>query len=106
MPQLTLQFLGAAGTVTGSRHFLSIGDREVLIDCGLFQGRKPLRLQNWEPFPIPPKQLDAVLLTHAHLDHTGWLPRLVKEGFRGPIYCSRPTADLLAIVLPDSGHLQ
>jgi metallo-beta-lactamase family protein len=106
MSQLTLQFLGAAGTVTGSRHFLSIGDREVLIDCGLFQGRKALRLQNWEPFPIPPNQLDAVLLTHAHLDHTGWLPRLVKEGFRGPIYCSRPTADLVAIVLPDSGHLQ
>ncbi len=103
---LTLQFLGAAGTVTGSRHLLTAGDKELLVDCGLFQGPKQWRLRNWEPFPIPPKNLDAVALTHAHLDHTGSLPRLVKEGFRGPVYCSPPTAELLEILLPDSAHLQ
>lgn len=106
MDTLTLQFLGAAGTVTGSRHLLSIGPHTLLVDCGLFQGRKELRLRNWEPFPIPPQTLDAVALTHAHIDHTGFLPRLVKEGFHGPIYCSQPTADLLGVLLPDSGHLQ
>ena len=106
MNVLTLQFLGAAGTVTGSRHLLSIGERELLVDCGLFQGRKELRLKNWEPFPIPPSDLDAVALTHAHLDHSGYLPRLVTGGFHGPVYCSRPTADLLGILLPDAAHLQ
>jgi metallo-beta-lactamase family protein len=106
MDTLTLQFLGAAGTVTGSRHLLSFGRNDLLVDCGLFQGRKELRLRNWEPFPIPPAQLNAIALTHAHLDHTGYLPRLVKQGFSGPIYCSRPTADLLSVLLPDSGHLQ
>ena len=106
MNTLTLQFLGAAGTVTGSRHLLSIGESELLIDCGLFQGRKELRVKNWERFPLPLKNLDAVALTHAHLDHSGFLPRLVKQGFRGPVYCSQPTADLLGILLPDSGHIQ
>ena len=106
MGTLTLQFLGAAGGVTGSRHLLSIGEREILVDCGMFQGRKEWRLKNWDPFPMPPKDLDAVALTHAHLDHTGYLPRLIKEGFRGPVYCSRPTGDLLGILLPDAGHLQ
>ncbi len=106
MKDLTLQFLGAAGTVTGSRHLLSIGESELLVDCGLFQGPKQWRVKNWEPFPLPLKNLDAVALTHAHLDHSGYLPRLIKEGFRGPVYCSRPTADLLGILLPDSGHLQ
>ncbi len=106
MNTLTIQFLGAAGTVTGSRHLLAAGESELLVDCGLFQGRKELRLRNWEPFPIPPRNLDAVALTHAHIDHTGFLPRLVKEGFHGPVYCSQPTADLMGVLLPDSGHLQ
>ncbi|MBI3667742.1 MAG: MBL fold metallo-hydrolase [Acidobacteria bacterium] len=106
MNTVTLQFLGAAGTVTGSRHLLSTGDRDLLVDCGLFQGRKELRLKNWEPFPIPPKDLDAVGITHAHLDHSGYLPRLVTGGFHGLVYCSRPTADLLGILLPDAAHLQ
>lgn len=106
MKDLTLQFLGAAGTVTGSKHLLSVGESEVLIDCGLFQGPKEWRVKNWEPFPLPLKDLDAVALTHAHLDHSGYLPRLIKEGFHGPVYCSRPTADLLGVLLPDSGHLQ
>ncbi len=102
----TLEFLGAAGTVTGSKHLLRLGDRELLVDCGLFQGRKEWRLRNWEPFPLPIRNLDAVALTHAHLDHTGFLPRLVKDGFQGPVYCSQATADLLGILLPDSGYLQ
>ena len=106
MNSLTLQFLGAAGSVTGSRHLLSIGDSELLVDCGLFQGRKELRLRNWDPFPLPLQNLDAVALTHAHLDHTGYLPRLVKQGFHGPVYCSQPTADLLGFLLPDSAHIQ
>lgn len=106
MNTLTLQFLGAAGTVTGSRHLLALGQSELLVDCGLFQGRKDLRLRNWDQFPMPVANLDAVALTHAHLDHTGYLPRLVKQGFHGPVYCSRPTADLLGVLLPDSGHLQ
>src|SRR5437867_1762051 len=97
MRTLTLQFLGAAGTVTGSRHLLSIGESELLVDCGLFQGRKEWRLKNWEPFPMPARSLDAVALTHAHLDHTAYLPRPIKDGFRGPVYRSRLTADLLGI---------
>jgi metallo-beta-lactamase family protein len=106
MKNLTLQFLGAAGTVTGSKHLLAIGDSELLVDCGLFQGPKQWRLKNWEPFPLPLQHLDAIALTHAHLDHSGFLPRLIRQGFRGPVYCSRATADLLGILLPDSGHLQ
>lgn len=107
-----IQFLGAAGTVTGSKHLINTGDPsgkngfQVLIDCGLFQGPKEWRERNWQDAPVPAKEIDAVVLTHAHLDHCGWIPRLVKEGFRGPIYASSPTIDLCGIILPDSGHLQ
>ncbi|MGB8062299.1 MAG: MBL fold metallo-hydrolase [Candidatus Sulfotelmatobacter sp.] len=107
-----IQFLGAAGTVTGSKHLINTGDHsgkngfQVLIDCGLFQGPKEWRERNWSDTPIPAKEIDAVILTHAHLDHCGWIPRLVKEGFRGPIYATPPTIDLCGIILPDSGHLQ
>jgi len=108
-----IQFLGAAGTVTGSKHLINTAADttgkngfQVLIDCGLFQGPKQWRERNWEPTPIPAREIDAVVLTHAHLDHCGWIPRLVKEGFRGPIYATAATIDLCGILLPDSGHLQ
>jgi len=107
-----IQFLGAAGTVTGSKHLISTGDPsgnngfKVLIDCGLFQGPKEWRDRNWRDTPMPAREINAVILTHAHLDHCGWIPRLVKEGFRGQIYATPPTIDLCGIVLPDSGHLQ
>lgn len=108
-----IQFLGAAGTVTGSKHLInttydSSGKQgiQVLIDCGLFQGQKEWRERNWQDTPVPAHEIDAVVLTHAHLDHCGWIPRLVKEGFRGPIYATQPTIDLCSVVLPDSGHLQ
>lgn len=107
-----IQFLGAAGTVTGSKHLINTGDSsgksgfQVLIDCGLFQGPKEWRERNWRDTPVPAREIDAVILTHAHLDHCGWIPRLVKEGFRGPIYATSPTIDLCGIILPDSGHLQ
>ena len=104
MAQLT--FLGAARTVTGSKYLLEHGGRRVLIDCGLFQGLKELRLRNWEPFPVPPNSIDAVVLTHAHLDHVGYLPRLSALGFQGPVYCTAATADLCSLVLPDSGRIQ
>jgi metallo-beta-lactamase family protein len=103
---LRLGFFGAAGTVTGSRYLLDTGTQRVLIDCGLFQGHKQLRLRNWSPPPVDPASIDAVILTHAHLDHSGYLPRLVKEGFAGPVYCSASTFELCRILLPDSGHLQ
>lgn len=103
---LRLTFLGAAGTVTGSRYLLDTGAKRVLIDCGLFQGYKQLRLRNWSPPPVDPASIDAVVLTHAHLDHSGYIPRLVKEGFTGPVYCSASTFELCRILLPDSGHLQ
>jgi metallo-beta-lactamase family protein len=108
-----IQFLGAAGTVTGSKHLISTTDDpndaggfRVLIDCGLFQGQKEWRERNWQDTPVPARSINAVILTHAHLDHCGWLPRLVKEGFRGPIYATQATIDLCSVVLPDSGHLQ
>jgi metallo-beta-lactamase family protein len=108
-----IQFLGAAGTVTGSKHLINTnsdasakGGFQVLIDCGLFQGPKEWRERNWQPTPVPAQEIDAVVLTHAHLDHCGWIPRLVKEGFRGPIYATPATIDLCGILLPDSGHLQ
>ena len=107
-----IQFLGAAGTVTGSKHLINTGDPsgqsglQVLIDCGLFQGPKEWRERNWHDTPVPAQEIEAVILTHAHLDHCGWIPRLVKEGFRGPIYATPPTIDLCGIILPDSGHLQ
>lgn len=103
-PMLT--FLGATGTVTGSRFLLDTPRARVLIDAGLFQGLKPLRLRNWDPFPIDPATIDAVVLTHAHIDHLGYLPALVRNGFRGRAHGTRGTASLARIVLPDSGHLQ
>ena len=97
--------LGAAGTVTGSRHLVEHRGKRVLLDCGLFQGEKALRRRNWEPFPVPPSSIDTVILSHAHIDHTGWLPRLVREGFAGTVLCTPATRDLLALLLPDSGRL-
>ena len=102
----TLTFLGAARTVTGSKHLLDVDGFRVLIDCGLFQGLKDLRLRNWSPLPVPPETIDCVVLTHAHIDHSGWLPRLVSQGFKGPVYCTAGTADLCSLVLPDAAHLQ
>jgi metallo-beta-lactamase family protein len=101
-----IQFLGAAGTVTGSKHLINTGDLQVLVDCGLFQGKKEWRERNWQDTPIPAKEIDAVILTHAHLDHCGWIPRLYKEGYTGKIYATSATIDLCGVVLPDSGHLQ
>ncbi len=101
-----LTFLGAAGTVTGSKHLVEHRGLRVLVDCGLFQGLKALRLMNWADAPIDPRTLDAVLLTHAHLDHSGFLPRLVRDGFRGPVWCTHATQELCRLLLPDSGHLQ
>ena len=98
---MKIRFLGAVGTVTGSRSLLQADGARVLVDCGLFQGFKSLRERNWEPFPLDPRSLDAVVLTHAHLDHSGWLPALVRDGFRGPVYCTEPTRDLLGLLLPD-----
>lgn len=103
---LTLKPLGAAGTVTGSKHLLSNGKHNVLIDCGLFQGLKNLRELNWENLSIAARDIDAVILTHAHLDHSGYLPRLVKQGFRGKIYSTSATRDVAELILKDSGHLQ
>ena len=103
---MNLTFLGAAGTVTGSKTLVTHEGRQLLVDCGLFQGYKNLRLMNWEPFPFDPKQLDAVVLTHAHLDHAGALPLLVKHGFRGPVFATPSTMDVCGILLPDSGRLQ
>ena len=102
----TLQFLGAAGTVTGSKHLVTAGGRRVLLDCGLFQGLKALRLRNWEPPPLDPATLDAVVLSHAHIDHSGYLPLLVRHGYRGPVYCTPATRDLLEVMLLDAAHIQ
>ena len=102
----SISFWGGVGTVTGSKYLLESGKSRVLVDCGLFQGLKELRERNWQDPPFDPRSLNAVLITHAHIDHTGYLPRLVKQGFHGPVYCSRGTADLLKILLPDSGRLQ
>jgi len=104
MAQLT--FYGATGTVTGSRFLLDTGGEKLLVDCGLFQGTKDNRLRNWEPFPHDPADIDRVLLTHAHIDHTGYLPRLSRDGFRGPVHCTHATRDLCEIMLRDSAHLQ
>jgi metallo-beta-lactamase family protein len=102
----SLQFLGAAGTVTGSRYLIETNGRRVLIDCGLFQGYKQLRDRNRAAFPVPPETIDTVLLTHAHLDHSGYIPALVRNGFRGKVICTPATAELCSLLLPDSGHLQ
>lgn len=104
MAQIT--FFGATGTVTGSRFLLEVEDGRFLIDCGLFQGPKENRLRNWDRFPVKPAAIDRVLLTHAHIDHAGYLPRLCKDGFDGQVHCTRPTADLCRILLEDSGHIQ
>lgn len=101
-----ITFLGAAGTVTGSKYLVETGRARLLIDCGLFQGVKALRERNWTPLPIDPSSLDAVILTHAHIDHTGYLPKLCKEGFRGRVHCTSGSRDLLRILLPDSEYLQ
>ena len=103
---ISLTFLGAARTVTGSKHLVEANGRRVLIDSGLFQGLKELRLRNWDSLPLRPEQIDAVVLTHAHLDHCGYLPRLVAQGFRGRVFCTQGTQDLCRIVLPDAARLQ
>ena len=102
---MRLTFLGATGTVTGSKYLLEHRGRRLLLDCGLFQGLKQLRLRNWDAFPVAPASIDAVVLTHAHLDHGGYLPRLVAAGFRGSVHCTAPTHDLSRLILPDSGRL-
>ena len=101
-----ISFYGAAGTVTGSKYVLSIGKKNILVDCGLFQGLKNLRQRNWEDPPFDLARIDAIVLTHAHIDHTGYLPVLVKRGYEGPVYCTEGTRALCEILLPDSGHLQ
>jgi len=102
----TLSFWGGVGTVTGSKYLVESGGHRVLVDCGLFQGLKELRERNWQPLPFPVKNLDAIVLTHAHIDHTGYLPRVVADGYQGHVYCSRGTAELAKILLPDSARLQ
>ena len=103
---LSLTFLGATGTVTGSKHLLDDGHVQTLVDCGLYQGYKQLRLRNWQALPLPARSIDAVVLTHAHIDHSGYLPVLAREGYRGAVYCTPSTAALCRILLPDAGHLQ
>jgi metallo-beta-lactamase family protein len=103
---MRLTFLGAAGTVTGSKYLVEAAGRRILVDCGLFQGYKQLRLRNWTHFPVPPSSLDAVVITHAHLDHSGYLPALVHGGYRGPIYSTAATGALSEVLLRDSAHLQ
>lgn len=104
--QSSLTFLGATGTVTGSRYLVEAQGRRILVDCGLFQGYKQLRLRNWNPFPVPPHSITDVLLTHAHIDHSGYLPALVKNGFKGRVHSTVATFELCQLLLPDSGHLQ
>ena len=103
---VNITFLGGSGTVTGSKYLVRHNGKSLLIDCGLFQGYKQLRLRNWQPLPLEPGQIDAVVLTHAHLDHSGYLPLLTRDGFRGNVHATPGTRDLCAILLPDSGHLQ
>ncbi len=103
---MKLSFWGAAHTVTGSKYLLESGSKKILVDCGMFQGMKDLRLLNWNDMPFHPSDIDAILLTHAHLDHSGYIPKFVKDGFRGKIYCSEATRDLAEIILIDSGHIQ
>jgi metallo-beta-lactamase family protein len=103
---MKLQFVGATDTVTGSKYLVQHEGARLLVDCGLFQGYKPLRLRNWSPLPVQPAAIDAVILTHAHIDHSGYLPLFAREGFKGKVYCSPATFDLCRILLPDSGYLQ
>src|SRR5215470_5719185 len=102
----TIQFLGATRTVTGSKHLVEVDGYRTIVDCGLFQGLKELRLRNWDPFPLNPATINSVILTHAHIDHTGYLPRLVRDGFNGPVYATPATVELSRILLPDSARLQ
>src|SRR5690606_16345962 len=102
----SLSFFGAAGTVTGSRTLLRAGGRQVMVDCGMFQGLKNLRQRNWAPFPVDVAGIDAVLLTHAHLDHSGYLPRLARMGYKGPVYATAATVDLAEVLLLDSAGIQ
>ena len=101
-----LTFLGAAGCVTGSKYLVEVAGKKLLIDCGLFQGTDDLKQRNWNPLPVDPKTIDYLVLTHAHLDHTGWLPVLSRDGYRKPIYANPATIDLTNLLLKDSGHLQ
>ena len=103
---MKLRFLGGVGTVTGSRHLLSDDNRRLLVDCGMYQGVKNLRRRNRAPFPVEPSTINAVVLTHAHIDHSGYLPALVKNGFKGRVYCTRATHELCKVLLPDAGYLQ
>lgn len=103
---IRVKFLGGAGSVTGSKYLLEIDDYRLLVDCGLFQGLKELRLRNWDSFPVDPKSIDAVVITHAHIDHSGYLPRLFKQGFEGEVHCTDATSDLLGIMLRDAAKLQ
>ena len=105
MKKFKITFLGGAQNVTGSRFLVEANGSRVLVDCGLFQERE-FASRNWEAFPVPPGSIDAVLLTHAHLDHSGYMPKLVKEGFRGKVFCTAPTAYIAKIVLGDSGRVQ
>lgn len=106
MSKIKLTFLGAAQTVTGSKYLVEYAGTQILVDCGLFQGLRPLRRRNWDDFPIKPSQIDHVLLTHAHIDHSGYIPRLKKLGFHGKVHCTPATQKLCRILLPDSGYLQ
>ena len=101
----SITFLGATRTVTGSKYLVTAGQRRILVDCGLYQGLKELRERNWAPLPVDPAEIHAVVLTHAHIDHSGYLPRLVKDGFKGRVFCTSSTADLCRIMLPDAGRL-
>ena len=103
---MKVKFIGGAGTVTGSKTLVESNGIRILIDCGQFQGIKPLRELNWEPLPILPSTIDFVLLTHGHLDHCGWLPRLVNQGFKGKIYCTSPTKEITKLILLDSAKIQ
>lgn len=103
---LKITFMGAAGTVTGSKHAITYGDHKILIDCGLFQGQKELRQRNWERLPVKASDFEAVVLTHAHIDHSGYLPRLVRDGYAGKILCTHATKDLCKFLLPDSARIQ
>ena len=104
MPKIT--FLGAAGTVTGSKYLVEAGGKRLLVDCGLFEGSNELEQRNWQNLPVDPATIDWLLLTHAHIDHTGYIPRIVRMGFRGPIYANAATRELCGLLLPDSAHLQ
>ncbi|RLE32369.1 MBL fold metallo-hydrolase, partial [Candidatus Acetothermia bacterium] len=103
---MKITFCGAAGTVTGSCHLVETNGLRILLDCGLFQGEKEVEVHNRDPFPFDPKEIDYLLLAHAHLDHSGLIPRLVRDGFAGEIVCTPPTAEIAKLMLADSAHLQ